>query len=57
MNAKCLMYDDIGECDICDGRNKIMAHIQGIDGNVHVFCIECLDSIVQDSANLFEDDE
>jgi hypothetical protein len=54
MNAKLLFYDNESECDICDSKNKVSAHIQDVIGNVHIFCVECLNKIVIESPSYIE---
>jgi hypothetical protein len=55
MNAKLLFYDINKICDICDNENeKVVAHIQDIIGNIHIFCIECLNKIVLESPGKVE---
>jgi hypothetical protein len=48
-HANVLFYDDDVECDMCDGRNKVMAHIECLGGDVMVICTECLNKIVINS--------
>jgi hypothetical protein len=55
MNAKLLSYNINRICDICDNKNeKVTAHIQDVIGNIHVFCIECLNKIVLESPSKVE---
>jgi hypothetical protein len=55
MNAKLLFYDINKICDICDDENeKVTAHIQDVIGNVHVFCMECLNKIIINSPSKIE---
>jgi phosphoribulokinase len=48
-NANVLFYDDDVECDMYNGRNKTMAHIECLGGDVLIICIECLNKIVLDA--------
>jgi len=53
-HAKLLFYDKESECDICDSKNKICAHIDSILGETSIFCVECLNKIVLESPSKVE---
>ncbi|MDD5650439.1 MAG: hypothetical protein PHF86_08505 [Candidatus Nanoarchaeia archaeon] len=49
MENKVLFYDNESKCDICDSKNNLTVHIEDIIGNVHIFCIDCLIKIINNS--------
>jgi hypothetical protein len=53
MNAELLFYDEC-ECDMCDSKNNVTAHINTLGNDVLCICVNCLNKIVLESPSKIE---